>query len=318
MNVLIVGFSGGRGKLYAECVAERAGLNFSGVVKSRREPDLTGFIPKPKVYESLGSALEDRNWDVVIVSVPHGAHDGITRKLIEHGVKVIIKEKPLAITTEQSREYAELMAGKDIALMTTTQRMVQPSILKGLELMSEVGRVKRFDYRYHFALPQMTSGWRANKDDAIGGVLLDMGYHALDVLNLYFGPMTEGRGTASYLYKEMAERKLEDRVEVELSFGDARGTLSVDRHAPVEEELFRIEGEKGTLEIRRAEVVLYDVEGREMKRWEAPALSKQELVHLMLDRYLNPEFKAWRDASFQRNRETVWAIETIYKSVKEV
>ena len=313
LSVLVIGFSGGRGSLYAQCVAQREGLSFEGVVKSHREPDLRAFSPKPRVYENLTNALKARKWDVVIVSVPHSSHDSITRALIEAGVRLIIKEKPLAISSDHAKEYLKLMEGRDISIVTTTQRMIQPSFLKGLDMLPKIGKIRGFEYMYHFALPEMTSGWRANKELVIGGVLLDMGYHALDVLHLYFGPMADAGGELSYEHEMMRKQQLEDKAEIKLSFENVEGLLSVDRHSKQKQEIFRIEGSKGILEITPEEVVLYDTQKNVIERYTPQALSKHEQIHLLFDRCLMPEYVDWRQKSFNRNMDTVAAIEKIYK-----
>lgn len=313
LAVLVVGFSGGRGRLYAECVAERDGLSLEGIVKNSREPDLSGFSTKPKVYDDLTNALEDRQWDAAIVSVPHGSHHMITRALIQSGVGLIIKEKPLATNYEQAKEYSKLIEDRKITIVTTTQRMVQPSFLRGLDMLPLIGELHNFEYLYHFALPQMTTGWRANRELAIGGVLLDMGYHALDVLHLYFGSMTEIGGRLSYEHNAMAEQQLEDRAEIELSFANVKGSLSIDRHASRKQEVFKITGSKGTLEIRPTETILYDNQGKETERHTGLVLSKQEQINLLFDRCLKSEHANWRQQAFSRNMNTVAAIDQIYK-----
>jgi len=314
LSTLVIGFSGGRGKLYAQCAAEHEGFRFDGVVKSRRELDLTEFPIKPRVYENLTEALQGpRKWDVAIVSVPHSAHDTITRALIEVGVKLIIKEKPLAISLEFAQEYSALAERKGITMITTTQRQIQPSFLKGLEMLSRIGEIHHFDYLYHFALPEVTSGWRGEKELAIGGVLLDMGYHALDMLHLYFGVMTEASGKLSYMHKEMAQQELEDKAEIELTFGSAKGLLSIDRHALHRQELFKIEGSEGTLEVRPTETILYNKDGQEIERYTPPELDKLEQINLLFERSLAPEHEEWRRTAFLRSVETVAAIEKIYK-----
>ncbi len=316
-SVLTIGSNGGRGRLYAQCVEKRNEMHVGGIVKSRHEPDLSHFSSKPRVYEDLTSALQDRKWDIAIVSVPHFLHHSITSKLIEFGVKLIIKEKPLAISSEQVKNYLNLIENQEITIVTTTQRIILPSFLKGLEMLSTIGEIHSFEYVYHFALSEMTTGWRANKEQAIGGVLLDMGYHALDVLHLYFGCISNAHAKLSYAYKEMADNQLEDKAEVELFFGEVKGFLSIDRYAQQEQELFKIKGSRGTLEIGRNEVILYNTENQKLDHFTFQALSKCEQIHLLFDRCINPGYAAWRKESFKRNIATVEVIEQMYKTASQ-
>lgn len=314
LSVLILGFTGGRGKLYAECVSKRSDLTFEGVVKGSREIDLKDFITKPKIYENLPEALKDRKWDIVIVSVPHCLHHEITTLLIDAKVKIIIKEKPFAINLNQAMEYSSLVKRHEITFFTTTQRSILPSIQMGLDMLSQIGEIITFKYVYTFAMKEITSGWRSEKEKAIGGVLLDMGYHALDVLNLFFGSMTDGKGVLSSFHEKMREQNLEDQAEMQLIFGEYEGVLFLNRHAAEEKEVFKINGTKGSMEITRESVILYDQCDEPFFHYKSPLLTKAAQIQSLLDRALLPQFSGWRDLAFKRNIQTVAAIERLYKN----
>ena len=316
LSVLIIGASGGRGRLYAECADQRKDLRLEGIVKHSREIDLTGLLLKPHTYEHISKALQKRRWDAAIISVPHALHDAMTRLFIEAGVKLIIKEKPLATSHENAQDYAKLIKNKNIEIVTTTQRMIQPSFLKGLELLSQIGDLESFEYSYHFALPEMTSGWRAKKELALGGVIMDMGYHALDILHLYFGPSYEINSEVSYKYESMQEQQLEDKAEISLIFENIKGHLSIDRHALQNQEKLKVKGSKGSLEITPSEVIFYNISKEEVSRYSPAPLTKQQQIHLLFDRCLQPEYTEWRQKAFERNLVTVKVIDQIYKQLK--
>ncbi len=315
-SVLLIGATGGRGQLYMGCMDARDDMQVTGIVKGRREPDLSGLVhDRPVVYSSLEDALSGNSYSLAVVSVPHSEHDAITRALIDAEISLIIKEKPLAWRASDALAYRELTDGHDITIMTTTQRMVMPTFQRGIELLPRVGTPLSFEYNYHFALPEMTSGWRANQEKAFGGVLLDMGSHALNYLNSLFGRATEVESEFSYRYPEMAEQNLEDRAIVRIFYGDMHGTLSINRHAEMKEEELLIHGTDGALKISGKETVLYDRDGQVVEHITA-TLSKKELIHKLFDRAQDPGQTAadWRKAEFERNLETTQTIERIYQT----
>ena len=311
-SVLIIGF-GSRGSLYAKCIAQREGFSLEGVVKNHHEPDLTQFPQRPKIYKNLGTALKEREWDVAVVSVPHYLHDSITRALIESNVRTIIKEKPLATSSLNAQTYVEMLKKGNVTIYTTTQRMIQPSFLKGLKLIDRIGKITNFDYAFHFALAGMTSGWRAQKESAVGGVVLDMGYHAVEVLHLFFGNINEVSGRLSFTYVKMREQNLEDKAEIQLSFGSVKGTLSLDRHAQNKIEVFKIEGCNGSLEITPNQLIIYDRESN-VEKYDFPIQSKEEQINLLFDRFLKDDFIEWRQKAFSRNLDTVATIQKVYEN----
>lgn len=121
------------------------------------------------------------DFDIALVCVPHTMHAKITLPLLNSG-KVVIKEKPLATSIEEANLYNENMN-----LFTIVQKQFNPMFIKGKEKIESIGRIYNYNYSYNLPFAEMTKGWRANFDISQGGVLLDMGYHVLDILLTYFG-----------------------------------------------------------------------------------------------------------------------------------
>ena len=101
--------------------------------------------------------------------------------------KHIYCEKPLCISAAQASEIAELAQKSPKIHKIVFNNRYLPAILRAKELIEEgrLGRILSFDAAYlHSGAVSITknAGWKQDKEICGGGVLLDLGSHAIDLI----------------------------------------------------------------------------------------------------------------------------------------
>ncbi|MEU7043431.1 Gfo/Idh/MocA family oxidoreductase [Streptomyces varsoviensis] len=311
-RVLVVGFVGHQGKEYLPIVRENADI-VGGVDPAPAAPALAAEWGFPH-YELLGEALEKADFDAALVTVPHSEHFPVCAKLLAHG-RHVIKEKPFAVTEQEARHLMHLAQRADRSVYTLLQRNFNPVFQFAQENLARIGDAYWFSYDYHFNLADPTTGWRASREQAMGGVLLDMGYHLIDVLSGMFPEPPRVHSAFVHHYQEMRERRLEDLVSLMCSYPATglAGSLRISRHNYEKIEHLCVLGTKGALSVGPGVAVLHSTGGPPLERcvWKGP---KSDAVRSMIAHHLGHlEDRYYRQDHFQRQLATVRVIDGIYR-----
>ena len=192
------------------------------------------------------------------VCTPNELHEEMVVALLKAGKHVYV-DKPLAVTAESAdRIAAAARESKAFTRMVFNNRYF-PSTLRAKALLDEgrVGEILSFQARYlHSGSidPDKPIGW---KQGAQGGVLLDLGSHALDLLTDWAGWPTRVFCASRRLYDERptkdggVEKNLsEDHLLATLRLENgALGTLEASKIASGADDELTIElrGTKGAL-----------------------------------------------------------------------
>lgn len=313
-TIVVIGAGSAKGQDYLAAMLERSKTTkIVAVVVNKTIPDQVqkwAVEHQWKVIRdgNIQKLVETVDFDTAIVSLPHDQHAYVTRKLLELG-KYIIKEKPLGMDVQEVSYYQScIQQRKCLPIFTTLQRSTHPLFLQARADLPLIGKLQTFTYTYAFNLPNQTSGWRADPAKSGGGVVLDMGYHAIDVLVQFFGSPLSVQSNFGYAYSDMMKNGLEDRAEIRMCYPEFSGTLILDRHASKKEEWFTIKASKGSIRLSPTSYELYLGESC-VKRVEL-TLSKTEIIQKMLDVCL-AKGSDQKD-QFERNMQTMSLIEVIY------
>ena len=129
-------------------------------------------------------------FDAALVCSPPSTHAQIAGDLLEAG-RPVLCEKPLALTSAQAAGMAEravaagvplLMASKYryVADVARAKRLIEDGSI-GTPVLVETAFTGRVD---------MTNRWNSRREVSGGGVLMDNGTHAVDILRYLIGPVT--------------------------------------------------------------------------------------------------------------------------------
>ncbi|MFE0422142.1 Gfo/Idh/MocA family protein [Streptomyces sp. NPDC058953] len=312
-RVLVVGFAGHQGKEYLPIFWESADI-VGGVDPAPGASTLAAEWGFP-YYNLLDEALEEVEFDAAVVTVPHSEHFRVCVKILTHG-RHVIKEKPFAVTEQEARQLVHLAQRADRSVFTLLQRNFDPVFQFAQENLVRIGEPYWFSYDYHFNLAHPTAGWRASSEQAMGGVLLDMGYHLVDVLRGLFPESEPPRVHSAFVhhYQEMRDRRLEDLVSLMCSYPSTGlvGSLRISRHHYEKTERLCVLGTEGALNVAPGAAVLHSTGGLPLARytWEGP---KIHTVRSMIAHHLGHlDDREYRRDHFQRQLAVVRTIDGIY------
>ena len=308
-KIIIIGAAGHQGFEYYNMLKEK--FEIVAVVDSN-ENILNEMYSGEDICRCVSAADVPVDFDIALVCVPHTMHAKITLPLLNSG-KVVIKEKPLATSIEEANLYNENMN-----LFTIVQRQFNPMFIKGKEKIESIGRIYNYNYSYNLPFAEMTKGWRANFDISQGGVLLDMGYHVLDILLTYFGNPTLVESFQSYCYPQMQDQSLEDSISILMLHDDGvQGTININRHSTQKSEIFKILGENGSLSIEPKRIKMYDRKGNLIYSEELDEKVNPKL-DMITDYIENIGNKEYLKNHIMHHKEMIEVITKIYNKARKV
>ncbi len=159
---------------------------------ARADADALGF---ENYAVSVEQMLENPEIDVVDICTPNNTHFDIIKQCVAAN-KHILCEKPLAISANEAQSILEMTKCYDKCCGMVFNNRHLPAILRAKQLVKEgrLGRILTFRATYLHSSgtnPKMNAGWKQNRDICGGGVLFDLGSHAIDLLSCVLGDSKE-------------------------------------------------------------------------------------------------------------------------------
>src|SRR5688572_4070812 len=153
----------------------------------------------PRWYADADELIADPEVDAVYIATPPGSHEELARK-VAAARKPCYVEKPMARNHAECLRMIEAFRVAKVPLFVAYYRRSLPRFVKAKQLIDEgrLGRVTGLVYQ-HTRLFRASQGqeWRLDPATAGGGLLLDLGSHALDLFDFLLGPLAEVKGTAA-------------------------------------------------------------------------------------------------------------------------
>jgi predicted dehydrogenase len=315
-QIFMVGAGSKQAAEYASKLQKTEGVAVIGQVFNSKKPDLeiegAKIIHPRNLMEELPGLLKETTAQTALISLPHNLLTKATMVALRAGIPFIVKEKPLALTVAELNLYAQYPNTK---IFTLTQRGSSPVFLNAKANLHKIGQIEQFDFQYlaSFGPP---SGWRADREQTVGGATLDMGSHLFQVVAMLFEGMPEGiEAEFGYDHEVSKEQRLDDRVVATLRYPGFEGRVVVDRHAERKGESYLIQGAEGSMEIAKTGYVIKNREGEVIDRF---ALAEEEAKDLgnFLQQKTIEDFLSLNEAIYARNFDTnsraVCMIEQVY------
>jgi predicted dehydrogenase len=145
----------------------------------------------PKAYPSLEKMLEDPDVDVVHVTSPNQFHYPQVKQILASGRHVIC-EKPLAVTSEESRELVALAAASDRISAVNFNIRFYPLNQHAHQMVKdgELGEPRLLTGHYFQDWLLLPTDWNWRLEPEKGGTLRavgDIGSHWIDLTNFIAG-----------------------------------------------------------------------------------------------------------------------------------
>lgn len=178
-------------------------------------------------YDDLEEFLSDPRLDIVVVATPSGLHLEAAVAAIGHHKHVIV-EKPLEVTVARCDQIIDLARQHDVRLGGIFQSRYYGAsqTLKQAIDAGRFGKITLLDARFKWFRSQEyydSASWRGTWQYDGGGVFMNQGIHAIDLLQWFGGPVVEVNGTIATLAHERIE--VEDTAVATLRF--ANGALGI-------------------------------------------------------------------------------------------
>ena len=138
----------------------------------------------PRYYASIEALLADRDVDVVYISTTNERHK-LEVTLAANSGKHVLCEKPLALTMADAREMLETCKKAHVVLGTNhhLRNAVTHRAMRRLIKEGAIGKPLAARVFHAVYLPPRLQGWRLDRPEAGGGVILDITVHDADTLH---------------------------------------------------------------------------------------------------------------------------------------
>ncbi len=139
-----------------------------------------------KVHTDHRAAFDDPDVDVVCVGLPNHLHERVVLDAAARG-KHVICEKPLATNLEEGERMVRACKDAGVMLALGVELCFVPKFVRAKEILDAgaLGRVFQVHQREQHGGPH--SPWFYTRDEAGGGILMDMGCHAIEVTRYLLG-----------------------------------------------------------------------------------------------------------------------------------
>lgn len=310
-KLILIGAGGQQGIEYFHLLKNN--INFVGFVQPNPKENILLIADEYQIplYQDLEDLCKDINFDGAIITVPHHLHFEYTNKLIALN-KFIIKEKPIAITTDEVVSYKNSMNGQIPPILVIVQRQFKEPFLQAQLDFATLGKISSFNYYYTLNYQNESTGWRANKELSGGGAVLDMGYHVVDILTTFFDMPMNAQVEFEYKSDAMKEKDLENGATISLTYASGlTGFVFISRSGVQKKEIFEVNGDNGKMIITSNSYDLYDKEGNLVKN--CATISKEDELRNMFTAYLaHCKDDSYITNQFLRHEKNMQFIDMIY------
>lgn len=198
--------------------AGKMGLLHSGIFNSIKGSKLVAISDKDKfligilknylsinVYQNYEEMIDKENLDIVINTTPVFVHREVIEYSMKHNLSIFV-EKPLAINGDECDSIlrnsysAETMVGYIRRFMNTY------NLAKEIIVSGDLGKVNHFTS--HILVSQVLKeekNWLYNPRMSGGGVLIDLGSHAIDLFHYLFGNVSNVCAFATPIFNKQVE-----------------------------------------------------------------------------------------------------------------
>ncbi|MBU7032555.1 MAG: Gfo/Idh/MocA family oxidoreductase [Theionarchaea archaeon] len=200
-----------------------------------------------------GQLLKDETIDAVDICLPNDLHAPVSIEACEAGKHVLV-EKPMAITVKEADEMIRAARKNSVRLMVVHSNRFLPVNIYVREALPSIGEISWIHVtKEHSKCP---GTWYADPEKSGGGVLLDVGVHAADLI-LWFSSQKVHRISASSAC--INTLPLEDMAFCQMEFsGKSKASFFVTWASPFSSNAMKIKGSQGgiTSDMKSQQVIM--------------------------------------------------------------
>ena len=259
MKILQWGFIG-----CGEVTEMKSGPAFSEVegsgvvaVMSRHEKNARSYAERhgiPRWYTDAQELIDDPDVNAVYIATPPSSHATFAIMAMKAGKPVYV-EKPLAASYEDCARVNRVSEETGVPCFVAYYRRYLPYFQKVKDIIDQGVIGKTINVQIRFAVPPRELDyekngklpWRLQPDIAGGGYFYDLAPHQLDLLQHFFGVITEARGICANRGKlYQAEDSVSACFEFESGLPGS-GSWCFVAHDSAREDRIQIIGDQGSV-----------------------------------------------------------------------
>jgi predicted dehydrogenase len=144
-----------------------------------------------EAYACAQDMLASTEIEAAIVCTPPATHEDVSTTLLSHGVHVLC-EKPLSTSVESATRMLEASTANG-AVLTMASKFRYVSDIRMAKALVDVRAIGELVFVENAFTSRIEMGSRWNADPSVsgGGVLIDNGTHAVDILRYFLGRLTD-------------------------------------------------------------------------------------------------------------------------------
>lgn len=207
IGVGVIGF-GKMGRIRHEAISQNGHGRVVAVADPMQRPELPGV----RYYPSAEALIRDPEVKAVFICTPNYLNKPLTIQALRADKHVFCEKPPAFNAREMEEVIAVERSSKGKQLMYGFNHRHHDSIKRAKELVDSrvYGRILWMRGRYGKSVDQsFYDDWRAKRELAGGGIMMDQGIHMLDLFLMMAGDFDDVRGFVSNLYWKL---DVEDNV----------------------------------------------------------------------------------------------------------
>jgi predicted dehydrogenase len=200
-------------------------------------------------YESVEQMLHEVEIDAACVCAPPAVHRLLAERLLHAGVHVLC-EKPLAVSGQDARAMVDLAEERQLTLAVSSKFRFVPDLSEACRLIQAgtIGQPISCEVTLCARIP-ITQHWNQRRELSGGGVVMDNGAHAYDIVTVVLGqsPIV----TSALFTPRALEPEVEDTAEILFrTDGGAIGRIALSwTYFTKDLDYLVVQGRKGTLRV---------------------------------------------------------------------
>ncbi len=200
----------------------------------------------PRCYDRAEALIADPEVDAVYIATPPDSHETYALQVAAAGKPAYV-EKPMARSTAECERMSAAFTERALPLYVAYYRRALPRFLQVKRWLEDgaIGKVTGIDYHHASPAHRLEAGWRTDVRAAGGGLFLDLGSHALDLIDFLIGPLSDVSGRAANVG---SAQDAEDSVILHFTAGGAGGVASWNFASDAARDLCRLSGTEGCIE----------------------------------------------------------------------
>ncbi|MEM6552347.1 MAG: Gfo/Idh/MocA family oxidoreductase [Planctomycetota bacterium] len=195
------------------------------------------------------AVIDDPDVHIVYIATPPGSHRDYAQRVAAAG-KPCYVEKPMARSAAECDAMNRAFQDANQPLFVAYYRRTLPRFVELKRLLDSgaLGQITSVSLRLTQPPPTNTDSWRVDPTISGGGLFLDLGSHALDLLDFLFGPLANIQGQAQRLAPTTpTAAPVEDHVAATFTLPNgAPGTALCDFAAAAREDTLEIHATHGS------------------------------------------------------------------------